>query len=156
MGEVFSFKLFITKNIKFMKQYFFMAVATLVVSATAIVGVKAYNHYSMPELMKANLEALTQNDVNGPFYKIAKYELSSRAKITKVGTNMNTNIGIEKGDILSLGDLNAYVGFEIEWEIIDCHKRQCLSTTIEQTIDCIPDRKWVACHSQCNHADNQM
>ena len=55
----FPFKLFITKNIKFMKKYFFMAIATLVVSAAAIVGVKAYNYYSMPELMKANLEALS-------------------------------------------------------------------------------------------------
>ena len=45
-----------------MKQYFFMAVATLVVSATAIVGVKAYNYYSMPELMRANLEALTERE----------------------------------------------------------------------------------------------
>ena len=48
-----------------MKQYFFMAVATLVVSAATIVGVKVYNYYSMPELMKANLEALSQNEVIG-------------------------------------------------------------------------------------------
>ena len=45
-----------------MKQYFFMAVATLVVSATAIVGVKAYNYYSMPPLLRANLEALTERE----------------------------------------------------------------------------------------------
>ena len=63
MGEVFSFKLFITKNIKFMKKTVFMVCAALVMSATAIVGVKAYNYYSMPELMKANLEALTQEDM---------------------------------------------------------------------------------------------
>ena len=48
-----------------MKKYFFMAVATLVVSATAIVGVKAYNYYSMPELMRVNLEALTSEEING-------------------------------------------------------------------------------------------
>lgn len=35
--------------------------ATLVVSAAAVVGVKSYNYYSMPELMKANLEALSQD-----------------------------------------------------------------------------------------------
>ena len=45
----------ITKNIKFMKKYFFMAVATLVVSAAAVVGVKAYNYYSLSPLMKANI-----------------------------------------------------------------------------------------------------
>ena len=44
-----------------MKKYFLMVTATLVVSAAAIVGVKAYNYYSMPELMRANLEALTNN-----------------------------------------------------------------------------------------------
>lgn len=37
-----------------------MAMATLVVSAAAVVGVKSYNYYSMPELMRANLEALSQ------------------------------------------------------------------------------------------------
>lgn len=38
-----------------------MACAALVVSA-AVVGVKAYNYYSMPELMRANLEALSQGE----------------------------------------------------------------------------------------------
>ena len=37
-----------------MQRKFFMACATLVVSAAAVVGVKAYNYYSMPELMRAN------------------------------------------------------------------------------------------------------
>ena len=47
-----------------MKKYFFMAIATLVVSAAAVVGVKAYNYYSLSPLMKANLEALSQDDEN--------------------------------------------------------------------------------------------
>ena len=46
-----------------MKKYFFMAVATLVVSVATIVGVKVYNYYSMPELMKANLEALSDDEI---------------------------------------------------------------------------------------------
>ena len=46
-----------------MKKYFLMVTATLVVSVAAVVGVKAYNYYSMPELMKANLEALSQGDI---------------------------------------------------------------------------------------------
>ena len=45
-----------------MKRKLFMACATLIVSAAAIVGVKAYNYYSMPELMRANLEALTNGE----------------------------------------------------------------------------------------------
>ena len=36
-----------------MKINFFMAMATLVVSAAAVVGVKAYNYYSMPALMRS-------------------------------------------------------------------------------------------------------
>ena len=50
-----------------MKKYFFMAIATLVVSAAAVVGVKAYNYYSLSPLMKANLEALSQDDENPQF-----------------------------------------------------------------------------------------
>ena len=41
-----------------------MACAALVVSAAAVVGVKAYNYYSMPELMRANLEALSKSETN--------------------------------------------------------------------------------------------
>lgn len=39
-----------------------MACAALVVSAAVVVGVKAYNYYSMPELMRANLEALSDKE----------------------------------------------------------------------------------------------
>ena len=39
-----------------------MAVATLVVSAAAVVGGKAYNYYAMPPLLRANLEALTERE----------------------------------------------------------------------------------------------
>ena len=39
-----------------------MAVATLVVSAAAVVGVKAYHYYAMPPLLRANLEALTERE----------------------------------------------------------------------------------------------
>ena len=47
-----------------------MAIATLVVSAAAVVGVKAYNYYSLSPLMKANLEALSVTEFNGvPVYQ---------------------------------------------------------------------------------------
>ena len=48
-----------------MKKQIFLACAALVVSAAAVVGVKAYNYYSMPELMRANLEALSQGEIIG-------------------------------------------------------------------------------------------
>ena len=40
-----------------------MAMATLVVSVAAVVGVKAYNYYSLSPLMKANLEALSDDEI---------------------------------------------------------------------------------------------
>ena len=52
-----------------MKKYFFMAMATLVVSAAAVAGVKAYNYYSMPELMRAIMDALTSNEYEDIRYK---------------------------------------------------------------------------------------
>ena len=55
-----------------MKINFFMAMATLVVSAAAVVGVKAYNYYSLSPLMKANLEALSQNEnARTPYFSIS-------------------------------------------------------------------------------------
>lgn len=49
-----------------MKKIIFSAVATLVVSAAAVVSVNAYNYYSMSPLMKTNLDALAQNEVYAP------------------------------------------------------------------------------------------
>ena len=45
-----------------MKKSIVCAVATLVVSAAAVVGGKAYHYYSMPPLLRANLEALTERE----------------------------------------------------------------------------------------------
>ena len=39
-----------------------MACTALVVSAATVVGVKAYNYYSMSQLMRANLEALSKSE----------------------------------------------------------------------------------------------
>lgn len=45
-----------------MRRKIFFACAALVVSVTAVVGVKAYNYYSMSQLMRANLEALSKSE----------------------------------------------------------------------------------------------
>lgn len=85
MIGAFPLKLFLTKNIKFMKKYFFMAVAILVVSAAAIVGIKSYHYYSMPELMKANLEALSQDENNKLYFRQDKdcvYEFTGKSNST--------------------------------------------------------------------------
>ena len=68
-----------------MKKYFFMAVAILVVSAAAIVGIKSYHYYSMPELMKANLEALSQDENDKHYLRQDKhcvYEFTGKSNAT--------------------------------------------------------------------------
>ena len=63
-----------------MKRKIFMACAALVVSAAAAVGVKAYNYYSMPELMRANLEALTSDEHSSQIGYVCRcsYDKSSK------------------------------------------------------------------------------
>lgn len=45
-----------------MKRKIFLTSVTIVVLAIAVVGVNAYNYYSMPALMRANLEALADEE----------------------------------------------------------------------------------------------
>ena len=52
------------KSFKVMKRKLFMACAALVVSAAAVVGVKAYNYSQMSDLALANIEALTRDESN--------------------------------------------------------------------------------------------
>ena len=47
-----------------MKKKIFMSCVALIVSAAAVVGVKAYNYYSIPRLMRINLEALSTGEAN--------------------------------------------------------------------------------------------
>ena len=49
-----------------MRRKIFMACTALVVSAAAVLGVEAYNYYSMPALTRANLEALALRDITNP------------------------------------------------------------------------------------------
>ena len=65
------------QNIKFMKRKIFMACATLIVSAAAVVGVKAYNHSQMSELALANIEALTRSESPLNHLCMKKYQLAA-------------------------------------------------------------------------------
>lgn len=138
-----------------MKKKIFLACAALVVSAAAVVGVKAYNYYSMPELMRANLEALSQNEEGDLFYKVAKYDICKLFLVTSVDGNIGT--GIEIGALLTKAEVKATVQGSITVEPVDCHKRYCCRTTEMQSIECIPgDKDWVMCHSECRHSNNQI
>ena len=64
MNGAFPLKLFLIKNIKFMKKSIFCAVAVLVVSAAVAVGLKAYNHSQLSDLALANIEALSDDKEN--------------------------------------------------------------------------------------------
>ncbi len=48
-----------------MKKKFFMACTALVMSAAAMVGVKAYNRSQMSDLALANIEALSRGETPG-------------------------------------------------------------------------------------------
>ena len=60
-----------------MKKFIFMVGAMLVLSAAATVAYKAYTRAQMSDFMKANLEALTQNEaagsLSGTCYKTPGY-----------------------------------------------------------------------------------
>lgn len=47
-----------------MRKYFFVAIATLIMATVAVVSFKAYQYFSIPSLLRANLEALSnpEND----------------------------------------------------------------------------------------------
>ena len=47
-----------------MKKKIFMACAALVVSAAAVVGVKAYNYSQLSDLALANIEALSKSEAS--------------------------------------------------------------------------------------------
>ena len=47
-----------------MKKQIFLACAALVVSAAAVVGVKAYNRSQLSDFALANIEALSQMRIN--------------------------------------------------------------------------------------------
>ena len=98
-----------------MKKKIFMVCAALVVSAATVVGVKTYNYYSMPPLMRANLEALTQdeNDIN-----IIIYPLKQHIVVVQHGDQF-----VMKGSVCPL-----YAEFGGSYT--------CTHNTIEYSFDC--------------------
>ena len=117
-----------------MKKTVFMVCATLVVSATAVVGAKAYNYYySMPELMRANLEALTQNDVNttqcpdfnyvpNRFLEV-KIETYNVKCVKKGELNVNVNL-TEGGSGILKGNYDKGYIYPVIIEIKNCTGRE--------------------------------
>ena len=80
-----------------------MACAALVVSAAAVVGIKAYNYYSMPELMRANLEALTQDENNTTLNGYKMERVTKDIKIT-----YGVTAGVElNGTTITIADIEA-------------------------------------------------
>ena len=77
------------KLIKVMRRKIFFACVALVVSAAAVVGVKAYNYYSMPELMKANLEALSQSEGTKSYGPAYLFECKAHATMHVMCTSQN-------------------------------------------------------------------
>lgn len=111
-----------------MKKTIFLACAALVVSATAVVGVKAYNYYSMSPLMRANLAALTsgENNVQIPGYK----NVTDKTTLgeTRVKTEYNPKTGVTN---------------EVVY-VVNC---------VVYKTDCKPARESKVCHTILNGID---
>ena len=90
-----------------MKKTVFMVCATLVVSAAAVVGVKVYNYYSMPELMRANLEALSNDEdyhvENAPCYVFNTYGIAANASQCDDRTTANSMYSCKEITFFPLG-----------------------------------------------------
>ena len=88
-----------------MKKKIFLVCATLIVLAAAVVGVKAYNYYSMSPLMRANIEALSN-----PEYpvKVKGYEMKRVLKEIKLPYNASVGMNLN-GTTITLADIKAGV-----------------------------------------------
>lgn len=135
---------------------------TFVVAMMAVAGYNVYmslTKENMSELALANLEALANDVEGGPqgFYKIHKYRIAKMLEVTSVEGEISASVNV--GMILTPGKLAELEGQfkgEIKTETIDCHKGECLSTTVKQEIECIKDDDWMKCHTQCDHSYNQI
>ena len=112
------------------------------------------NRTPMSNLTRQNLEALTQNENNDDkFYKVARYDISQRFKVTSVSGSVSVSIGA----LLSVSEASSVeLKGKIEGEYVNCHKRYCLDTTVKQAVECIADSEWCVCSTFCNHTNNQM
>lgn len=124
MIGAFPFKLFITKNIKFMKKYFFMAVAILIVSAAAIVGYSICQNNAIIDLVAYNIEALTLNDT--PNYRYPNKEGKAIFCTYYLYINIDTNTTILESDTEN-SKLDAEVGITIKKEKKEGLKDRCPS-----------------------------
>ena len=110
----------------------------------------------MSDMALANVEALAQYN-NPPeystsFYQITYVNLCKMGQVTGVSGNLNS--GIKLGNLinpLKVGELEVKAGVKIEYELVDCHQRECLSTSEPQTVECRADPDWLICNSQCKH-----
>ena len=95
-----------------MQRNFFMACAALVVSAAAVVGVKAYNRSQMSDFALANIEALSQNEaqlgtLRGTCHKISGLcfyvcdSCNQRGEIDKKGPIKTVHGTCECGQVIN-------------------------------------------------------
>ena len=133
--------------------------ATFVVAMAAIAGYNTYVNQTkveMSDMALANVEALAE-DNNLPeystnFYSITYVNLCQMGQVTSVSGNLNS--GIKLGNLinpLKVGELEVKAGVNIEYKLVDCHKRECLATSEPQTVECREDPDWLICNTQCKH-----
>ena len=133
--------------------------ATFVVAMAAIAGYNTYVNQTkveMSDMALANVEALADDNTlpENPtsYYHITHVNLCQMGQVTSVSGNLNS--GIKIGNLinpLKVGDLEVKAGVKIEYKLVDCHQRECLSTSVPQTVECRKDDDWLICNTQCKH-----
>ena len=75
------------------------------------------------DLFEQNLDALAIGENDEKFYYIARYDLASLFKVTRVSGNASVQVGA----LLTMEEVNALVEGTVEGNYVDCHLRHCCS-----------------------------
>jgi hypothetical protein len=134
-----------------MKSLSFIGTA-IIAAAFSVIFLVNYNQSNLDDLFETNLEALARQEVDEKFYYVARYDIASMFRVTRVSGQASVQVGA----LLTRAELEALVAGTVEGNYVDCHMRYCCRTTEMQNIECIPGTDWVACHPQCDHSQNQM
>lgn len=146
------------KNKK-MKKYLFIIVAF---SCLFIGGWSVINNISdVNSITKNNIEALSIGDNPSQWYQATKYDIQQKYKIKKMSGAINGYwISMILQNFIDLDDFINTAnnqGISYELELVNCHKRVCVDTTIQQQYACPGNQNsFVVCHDSCDHSENQL
>lgn len=132
------------------------------IASISLAGLKAFNNQSVIEsFVRDNIEALTDGDFNQQWYEVTRYELAKKYQITKLSAYLSSyyvNMIFQNDNYLQQFVCYAtQCNVEYTIELVDCHRRVCVETTIPQYIMCPGTQDYFeVCSSYCDHSNNQI